>query len=283
MNDFLKNFLLNNKTTIIPLSIQYNIISELNELIKYSFEKNSWIVGSDFRKTIWERAWSSNILIENGISIPQYLNNNIYRIDGNYCEASQDKFELLFSNELIEFIFRNFKLRNESVIEFGAGSGKNLIYLKQKDLINYAVGTDWVNSAVELIKKNGNSLGITIDSYMFDYNNPSLIFSNMHDFIFYTHHSLEQVGANYLKFINFILQVKPKLIINIEPFNETYGENDFDRIALFYHRSRNYLVGYHSYIKLLEKYGIIDILCDYKINFGSKFHDAYNILIWKVK
>lgn len=92
------------------------------------------------------------------------------------------------------------------------------------------------------------------------------------DSLFLTVASLEQTYDNYVKFVDFILQAKPKIVINIEPMGEFLdSENLLDNLSLKYFAKRNYLTGYFDYLKSLEKKGEI-IIHDARRSFGLIFY-----------
>ena len=56
--------------------------------------------------------------------------------------------------------------------------------------------------------------------------------------------SLEQLGNNYHKFLDFLFEKKPKIIINMEPIIEFYDDtNLLDYLAIKYHNKIKYLNG----------------------------------------
>jgi hypothetical protein len=84
-----------------------------------------------------------------------------------------------------------------------------------------------------------------------------------------------------MKFVDFVLHAKPKIVINIEPMGEFLdSENLMDSLSLKYFAKRNYLTGYFDYLKSLEKKGEI-IIHDARRSFlGSFFIDGYSIVVW---
>ena len=94
--------------------------------------------------------------------------------------------------------------------------------------------------------------------------------------------SLEQIGDNFIKYVNFLKKNKPELVINIEPINELMNQDlILDYLSVKYSQKRNYLEGYFSYLKLLEKKKIIKFLEIKKSHFGSLYINGYSILAWK--
>lgn len=93
-----------------------------------------------------------------------------------------------------------------------------------------------------------------------------------------TFHALEQLGKNFRPFLNFLLEAKPKVIIHVEPLIELYEDNLLDYLAVQYHRKRGYLEGY---LEAVINSGA-EILELKRNHFGSLYHDAYSVLVWKI-
>ncbi|MFH0958618.1 MAG: hypothetical protein V1897_07925, partial [Pseudomonadota bacterium] len=100
----------------------------------------------------------------------------------------------------------------------------------------------------------------------------------------YTFGALEQVHSNHVKFIEFLLERKPALVLNVECLHELYDEEDLsDTIALAYHRRRNYLEGYLTRLLALEAEGRIEILNVHHFRFGNMNDDPLSHVVWKPK
>lgn len=93
---------------------------------------------------------------------------------------------------------------------------------------------------------------------------------------------MEQIGVNFKKYVNFLIKNKPKLVINIEPINELMDKTlILDYLSVKYSQKRNYLEGYYSYLKTLEKKKSIKIIEVKKSHFGSLYINGYSIIVWK--
>lgn len=144
---------------------------------------------------------------------------------------------------------------------------------------------DWTSSSQKILKlisiKHPN-----IQGYKFDYFNPKFnknLNLSKKDWCCYTIASLEQIGDNFKKYVNFLIKNKPKLVINIEPINELMDKTlILDYLSVKYSQKRNYLEGYFSYLKVLEKKKIIKFIEVKKSYFGSLYINGYSILIWKI-
>lgn len=158
--------------------------------------------------------------------------------------------------------------------EFGCGVGHNLLPARASGV--KVRGFDWSSAAVKRCKARG------IEAEVFDMFAPSADVT-LHGAVL-TIHALEQLGANWRAFLEFLLVRKPQLCIHIEPIEELYDETDLhDFLCLAYHRKRGYLSGFLMGLRELEKWGGVQIIEVGKSAFGNGHHDAYSTVIWKPK
>ena len=54
-----------------------------------------------------------------------------------------------------------------------------------------------------------------------------------------------------------------------------------DYLSIKYSEKRNYLKGYHEYLKELERKKVIKIIEEKKSYFGSFYINGYSIVVWK--
>jgi hypothetical protein len=96
-----------------------------------------------------------------------------------------------------------------------------------------------------------------------------------------TIHSLEQLGQSYDKLLSFIMAAKPRIVVNYEPILEFYDEDNLlDYLALLYSSKRNYLSGYLTALRELEKQNKIEILQAYRPYLGGIIHEA-SLIVWR--
>jgi len=171
----------------------------------------------------------------------------------------------------------------DNIYEFGCGSGHNLEFLHKLYPAKKLVGLDWSQSAVDLVNLFSEEISPNISGKIFDFFVPEKNdFSIMPNSAFITMGGLEQVGEKHKKYIDFILEKSPSIVINIEPIHEFYNKDNLsDFIAASYHEQRNYLKGYYTKLLELQESGLIEILTTKKINFGGLFHDGWSLLIWR--
>ncbi|MGA7934859.1 MAG: hypothetical protein WCA35_15040, partial [Kovacikia sp.] len=87
---------------------------------------------------------------------------------------------------------------------------------------------------------------------------------------------------DYQKFIHFILEKSPHICINMEPLCELYDENNLvDYLAIRYHKQRQYLDDYLSFLRELEAEHKISIQTVKRLRFGSLYSECYSLIVWK--
>jgi hypothetical protein len=143
-------------------------------------------------------------------------------------------------------------------------------------------GTDWAKSSQKIINQINKSLNLNINPINLDFFNPDYGIDVPSDSVFYTVASFEQIGENFEKIVNFIINKKPELCIHMEPIDELLdGNNLVDFLSIKYFRKRNYLKGYLPYLESLEKQNKIKIIKKQRIFSGSHFIEGHSLIVWK--
>lgn len=289
----------NNISPEIP-HMEYKILEgkDKNDMM-FSIAKD--IATTDFRvvgkndSTIWQKGWGEvydHVKNQENFNItslkPQYVNkHNIIRIDGEYATSiSQD---LMFNYDLIlrKAIFYKYLSGAKKIVEFGCGTGTTQMILVElfKKYNTKLHATDWSQPALKIIDLISQKLDYPISSSLFnmlDLNGWDKLEID-HDTAILTVHAMEQLGDGYDNLIKNILAAKPKFCLHLEPMDEMYNADYFpDYLALNYHKKRNYLNGFYTKLKELEKSGKIKIDHCQRLQFGDRYHETYNILQWRV-
>ena len=106
-----------------------------------------------------------------------------------------------------------------SFIEYGCGTGHNLEFLKTKFKYLQYFGADWTESACERLF-NRKVLGKQ-NIFQVDFFKPTTFKSPPTEYVVFTNHSLEQAGAKYKEFIEFLISDENCLGgVHIEPMRE---------------------------------------------------------------
>ena len=236
----------------------------------------------------WEDGWGQNLrdfekdfLPEN--LFPKYFGKYpINRLNQKLVLSNTEHFELKMLRSLQTWIFDEYLSDFDSIYEFGCGTGHNLIFLRKFNAFAKLTGLDWVESSQALITLIGKQAQDTkLFGQKFDYFNPNSDLVLEENSAVFTVASLEQIGSEFLPFVNFLFRNQPKLIVHIEPFEDLLDPyNLLDNLSIQYMRKRGYINGYCEYIQDLESQGKAKIHKFQRSFIGSRFIDGYTILIW---
>jgi hypothetical protein len=243
------------------------------------------------RKNDWENGWSENLkaFIESNYDlsslIPKYMHkSNTRRLFSEYIKPLSSEFEVNFYTAYRHFLFKKYLSDYENVYEFGCGTAYNLVIMAQIFPHKNLTGLDWAASSVQLVNEIAAKFGYRMRGRNFDYFNPDYSLNIGDNSAFITLNSLEQLGPDHNKFIDFILNKKPAICINSEPILELYDQNNLlDYMAIKYHNKRNYLSNYLSALRKHEDDGCIEILKTHRVHSGNLFHDGYSYVVWRTK
>lgn len=241
------------------------------------------------RLPIWERGWGENL--ENYLEtkdlislIPKYFGKyQLNRFRQTFVRAKSLDYELnmlraiqaAFIAPLLDGVFE--------VHEFGCGTGHNLIYLNGLLPGRRFTGLDWSLSSQKLLKAiSDNSSEIDLNGRRFDLFNPDASLPLDRRVGVFTVAALEQLGGNHRKFLHFLVEKRPAVIVHIEPFQDLLDvSNDLDRASLSYMRSRNYIWGYVEAVKTMASQGKAEILELKRSYVGSLYVDGYTVMAWR--
>lgn len=247
-------------------------------------------IGEGFReagnKEVWERGWgeiAEKIKKENcpdGFNPndlrPQYIKEDVCRYKGKYQMLDYWAVDKELRRNGFTFI------KGNKIVELGCGTGINQIELAKIFFDIPLVAADWVNASQEIIKEISKNIDHPIkpvnfnmatlegwDDLEIDENSCVL-----------TVHALEQV-SNWQPLLDKLIESKA-LCVHIEPFYELYDQYEqFDQLAIRYHKKREYFTGYLPKIVELELQKKTQIIRIERVHFGNRFHDSYSILVWK--
>jgi hypothetical protein len=276
-------------------SLEYQYLNQedekekILEIIKTVIEKNIKKSGKSYKKK-WNSGWNENYNLFKKSKkikdlIPKYFfKNKISRIGNKLIKTKSKNFDYKILRLITLYIFLKYLKKESNIVEFGCGTGHNLLALSKINKAAIIYGLDWAQSSQKILKIISQKYK-KISGHRFNYFNPKLnneINLKKNDWSCFTVASLEQLGNDFLKFLNFLKKNKPKIIINIEPINELMSQDKIlDYLSVKYSKKRNYLDNYYNYLKKLEKNKIIKIIEVKKSYFGSFYINGYSIIVWK--
>ena len=244
--------------------------------------------GPDYQG-VWEEGWKENLdeflstASENAL-IPKFVKNNQpVRFRGEMVMPSDSGFETNFVPVLRDYYFRSYFAETESIVEFGCGTGTNLVHLSRILPGVKLIGSDWAASSIQLVNHVSGSHGLQLEGVLLDMFAPEGAGGEKcseADGAF-TMGAMEQLGQDYRPFLDYLLNSNVRRVIHFETAYELYRlGNMWDLFARAYLEKRNWLRGYFATLAELETTGHIRILHQGK-TFGSFFHDGYTVTVWE--
>jgi len=241
------------------------------------------------RQMAWAQGWNENLenlLVSSNLGAslkPKYFRDSQWlRFRGELISLEDQQAELKIFDFIRRYLFLTYCSKSDMIAEFGCGSGYNLLSLAHLFPNKQIRGYDWVEPCVEIANLLGSRLGADISGYLFDMTCPDWNVRLSESATVVTIHAMEQLGDQFQSFVEFLLREKVSRVVHLEPVSELYNPMVLlDCLALIYHRHRNYLWGYLANLQKLEASGKLSIEKIKRIHFGSRFHEAYTILVWK--
>jgi SAM-dependent methyltransferase len=243
----------------------------------------------EHRADIWESCWSDSLkrFVSAGHDadklVPDFISpGNPIRLNRDYVIPRSPRYEVGFLRVCRAFLFDRYFARAKSVYEFGCGSGYNLVALSQQLPGRKLYGLDWSKSANRTVSLLRESLGIDITGRQFDFFQPDASLDLDPASGALTMCALEQVGPRFNCFLEYLLDKRPQVCVNMEPLLELYDETNLvDHLAARYHRKRGYLEGFLTALRALADKGRIEILNVRRFFFGSLYHEGYSYVAWR--
>ena len=220
---------------------------------------------------------------------PQYIRHRMMRLNGRYIRAENADFEYRVHEAIKAALFDKYLSGVERIMEIGCGTGQNLASLDRQFSGIELIGLDWARPALELVEliaaQRTNPQGtnpMSAQSFNMLTQEGAEEISITPQTALITLHSLEQLGTGFGPLLNYMLGHKPALCLHLEPIHEFYDpDSEFDRAAIDYHHKRNYLIGFHNALVEHEEAGDLSIKEARRLNFGSTYHEAYSLIIWR--
>jgi hypothetical protein len=182
------------------------------------------------------------------------------------------------------WLFRKYLSEFDAIYEFGCGTGFNLVELAKLYPKKILHGLEWVEPPQKIMKILRERHGYNITGHLFDMFSPDKNLEVVPGSAFLAIGALEQLGDNFESFLKFVLEKKPSIFVHVDSFVELYDENNLsDYLALKHDIKRNYLNGYLTRLRELEKDGRVEIMQVQKVPCGGLYHDGYSHVIWKPK
>jgi hypothetical protein len=241
------------------------------------------------REEEWEAGWRENLeeFVRSGFDlrllVPKYYKQRVpIRLLGEYVMPAQPDFVYQYTRIFRAWLFREYFESCRHVYEFGCGTGHNLMHLAELYPPKQLYGFDWAKSSQEILTIAAQHFRLNIQCGSFNFFAPNMEIRFEPGGGVFTFGALEQIGAQHERYLEFILQKKPQICIDVIGIQELYDPDClFDYLALSYHTRRSYLSGYLTRLRELEASGAIEILKTHRQMFGNLFDDPYSYIVWR--
>jgi len=282
------------KKNIEDLHLEYSDASDeetkacFNQIENFLAQKEV-IFSGEHRHQQWDSGWGENLkLLDQDVTVenllPKYFGKYPFsRLNQNFIKGLSPRFEYQMLGIIQDWLFEKYFTQFEHVYEFGCGTGHNLFRLRGFNEQAELWGLDWAPSSQKILDRvNSSGLDTKIFGKNFDYFKPDHEFKIKKNSGVYTVASLEQIGNKHDQFINYMLDQKPALVVNIEPIEELLETKEkIDQLSVAYFKKRNYLSGYLTSLRNLEEAGKITIMSAKRTFVGSLFIEGYSVIVWR--
>lgn len=252
------------------------------------WETGQFSIAGDDQQERWEKGWCENLsAFQNSQDlsalIPKYIRPHLpIRLFQNYVLPGDDCFELHWYQILRAYLFGKYLKDVDNIYEFGCGTGHNLAYLASIYPDKTFYGMDWAESSCRLVDEIAGKYSWRMKGRVFNFFEPDQSLNIDKNSAVITMGALEQTGAKWGPFLEFILAAKPEICIHNEPIVEWYDPSVLiDYLAILVHKKRQFLDGYAAKIKSLAAQGIVEIIKEKRTFCGSLLMEGYSILIWR--
>lgn len=248
-------------------------------------------VAGPARHPVWEKGWGENLAkfdpSKAGLELakPRYHNKYpIVRWKGGLCVPLSEDYEYNMLAVIGDWVFDRYLRDARWIGEFGCGTGHNMFRMRDVNPNAEIVGFDWAESAVAFVnlqaKAGAYGYPEMTHAEKFDYFNPKPRL-RIPQAAFVTVASLEQTGANWAKWLEWAISLKPDICVHIEPIEEVLKpEILLDHLSLQYFSKRKYLTGFLTGLRQLESQKRIKIHEVVRTMTGSKFVEGYTVISW---
>ncbi|OGZ27160.1 MAG: hypothetical protein A2365_00625 [Candidatus Nealsonbacteria bacterium RIFOXYB1_FULL_40_15] len=241
------------------------------------------------RKDSWEKGWSENLkdFVGKGCDlkmlVPKYIKQDqSIRFSGDYVMPLDSDFEVNWYLVFRTWLFENYFKDASAIYEFGSGSGYNLPILAELFPDKELHGLDWSESSKIIVDKMAENYNWNMKGHVFDMFSPDEGLEIKEGGACLTMGGFEQLGENFMPFLEYLCRKNFKVCVHMEPLKELYDQNSLvDYLGLEFHKKRGYLGNFISALKDLESKGKINIIKIKKTGLGNLFHDGYCFCAWE--
>ena len=253
-------------------------------------EEESFSVAGKEKQSRWADGWQ-NILVQfrannydPAVLAPHYDRKpaKFVRLNQKFIAPANPMFEMRWLDAYRLWLFETYLKDVKNIYEFGCGTGQNLVALANLFPEKNLYGFEWVDAPMQIIDLLAKHRHLKITAGIFDFFSPDRNLKIKENSAVFTRAALEQIGADFKPFLDFLLEQSPSICVHSEPILELYDPiNPLDQLAIKYQTRRNYLKGFLNHLLLLRDLGKIELVKFHRVPFGSLFVEPYSYIVWK--
>lgn len=252
-------------------------------------DEDKQVIGARDRTEVWSKGWQENLdqflANEDNLEslVPKFIRpNQAIRLNGHYILPTDSQFELNFVKVYRHWFLEEYFSEVDNIFEFGCGTGFNLVAASEIFPNKKLFGSDFVQSAVDLVNATAKKFNIDLNGEIFNMLQPRYDYKIPKNSGVFTFGSLEQLASNLEPMINYLLDSAPEIIVHTEPAIELYDSSKlYDYLAIKFQGKRGYSEGLLPILENLEKQGKIELIKIKRLFFGSLYMEGYNTFVWR--
>lgn len=262
------------------------LIEVVEELMKPNVVK-----AGPHRQADWETGWGENLaILQRGTPaeaiVPRYHGKrSLVRWRQEVVRPLEPLFDYRIHTIIVDWAIDTFLKDVGNLYEFGCGPAYHLLRARQFNPATKLVGLDWATASQKIIGEiAARGIETNIQGFHFDFFKPDYSIKMPPGSGIYTVAALEQVGANFEPFLQFLLEKRPAVCVHLEPIDELMDSgNLIDRLSVLYSRKRNYLNGFLPRLRRLQEEGVVTIHKEQRTYSGSFFLEGHSLVVWSPK
>ena len=183
---------------------------------------------------------------------------------------------------LQSFIATEYFSSVDTIYEFGCGTGHNLIAFAKIFPSKRFIGSDFVQSSIDLVNYVSKKAHYNLTASLFDMKNPDFNQQLEKESGLLTFGALEQLAGEIDNIFSYFLKQDCKVFVHIEPAEEFYDLNNLaDFLAFKFQTKRGYTKGLYAKLIGLQNDVQIRLVKVKRLFFGSLNIEGYNLFVWK--
>ena len=181
----------------------------------------------------------------------------------------------------LDHVFGRWLAPHPCIVEAGCGTGRHLRTLADRFPETRLVGLDWTAASVAILNLIARREGRALEGVQFDMLAPPADVALSPGAAVYTVHALEQLGARFEPFLDWLLAQQPAVVAHHEPIVELYDPDyALDHLAIAYHHRREWLRGWWPALERLAARGRIEILVARRLHYGDLYTEG-SLIVWR--